>query len=434
MPISRLKSSPELSDSQPHPAASFRPVPRTGVIYVMTEAAKRGFRYGNPDWANLGQGAPEVQGIPGCIPRVAQIDLDSAVHEYSPVEGLLALRQAVADLYNARYRKGLSSQYSAENVAISPGGRSGLTRIAAALGNVHLGHLLPDYTAYEELLDIFRAFVPIPIVLDEQTGFHLSPEALRRAVVGSGLGAVLLSNPCNPTGRLIQGEEMQQWTHLARELSCTLILDEFYSHYCYTPTADATAPSRSAAAYVEDVNKDPVLIVDGMSKNWRYPGWRLSWTVGPKSVIERIGSAGSFLDGGASHPIQRASLDLLSVSQADKEARAIQQTFGKKRDVVIQRLRAMGMELAVDPEGAFYTFPSVKALPEPLQDGMAFFKAALEKQVIVVPGIFFDVNPGKRRSHLPSRLKNHIRISFGPHIDTVNLGLNRLEELIAAHR
>ncbi|MEC7242310.1 MAG: pyridoxal phosphate-dependent aminotransferase [Myxococcota bacterium] len=417
-----------------HPAASFRPVPRTGVIYVMTEAAKRGFSYGNPDWANLGQGAPEVEAIPGCIPRVEQIALETAVHEYSPVEGRLELRQAVADLYNARYRRGLSSQYSAENVAISPGGRSGLTRVAAALGNVHLGHLLPDYTAYEELLDIFRAFVPIPIVLDEQNGFHLSPEALRKAVVGGGLGAILLSNPCNPTGRLIQGEEMHQWVHLARELSCTLILDEFYSHYSYTPTPEGLSPARSAAAFVEDVDRDPVLLVDGMSKNWRYPGWRLSWTVGPRSIIEKIGSAGSFLDGGASHPIQQASLDLISVERADQEARAIQATFGAKRSLVIERLQAMGMELAVAPEGAFYTFPCLAQLPEPLQDGMAFFQAALENKVIVVPGVFFDVNPGKRRSHLPSRLRNHVRISFGPHIDTVALGLSRLEELISEHR
>lgn len=400
----------------------------------MTEATKRGFSYGNPEWANLGQGAPEVDSIPGCIPRVDQISLDSTVHEYSPVEGRLELRQAVAELYNARYRRGLPSQYSAENVAISPGGRSGLTRIAAALGNVHLGHLLPDYTAYEELLDIFRAFVPIPIVLDEQTGFHLSPEALHKAVVGGGLGAVLLSNPCNPTGRLIQGEEMNQWVHVARELSCTLILDEFYSHYCYTPSDQNQAPSRSAAAFVEDVDSDPVLIVDGMSKNWRYPGWRLSWTIGPKSIIEKIGSAGSFLDGGASHPIQKAALDLLSVGSADREAEAIQRTFGEKRTLVIERLQGMGMDLAVAPEGAFYTFPSLKTLPEPLQDGMEFFKAALEQRVIVVPGVFFDVNPGKRRSHLPSRLRNHVRISFGPHIDTVIQGLNRLEALIAEYR
>ncbi|MCA9662763.1 MAG: pyridoxal phosphate-dependent aminotransferase, partial [Myxococcales bacterium] len=133
----------------------FRPVPRTGVIYVMTEAAARGFRYGHPEWANLGQGAPETGALPGSIPRLESIPLDDTTHEYAPVVGLMELREAVADLYNQRYRRGMPSRYSAENVAIAAGGRVSLTRLATSLGAVHLGHLLPDYTAYEELLDIF---------------------------------------------------------------------------------------------------------------------------------------------------------------------------------------------------------------------------------------------------------------------------------------
>ncbi|MSP93108.1 MAG: pyridoxal phosphate-dependent aminotransferase, partial [Myxococcales bacterium] len=104
-------------------SSAFRPVPRTGVIYVMAEAAARGFHYGHPDWANLGQGAPETGPLPGSAPRVERIDIDPACHEYAPVGGLLELREAVAALYNARYRKGMRSQYSADNVAISAGGR-----------------------------------------------------------------------------------------------------------------------------------------------------------------------------------------------------------------------------------------------------------------------------------------------------------------------
>jgi aspartate/methionine/tyrosine aminotransferase len=396
----------------------------------MAEAAACGFEYGHPEWANLGQGAPETEAIPGGLQRVERIDLNSRTHEYSPVEGLLELREAVATLYNARYRKGMPSQYTAENVAISPGGRAGLTRIAAGLGNIHLGHLLPDYTAYEELLDIFRAFVPIPIVLGREEGFRLSPEGFRTAIVGGGLGAVLLSNPCNPTGQLVSGEELRAWVDHARSLSCTLILDEFYSHYLYDEDTLSSVPACSAAAYVEDVNQDPVLLVDGLSKNWRYPGWRISWTVGPKDLIERISSAGSFLDGGPSHPIQRAAIPLLEPDRADQEARAIQATFGAKRDLVLRRLPEMGLQLASAPKGAFYVFPCLSGLPQSLQDGMAFFKAALEKKVIVVPGVFFDVNPGKRRSHLPSRLRDHLRISFGPNLKTLSLGLDRLQAMI----
>ncbi len=410
--------------------AIFRSVPRTGVIYVMAEAAQHGFAYGKADWANLGQGAPETGLLPGSCPRIGAIEIDPSNHEYAPVAGVPELRQAVADLYNARFRKGLPSQYTAENVAISAGGRVALTRIAATLGNVHLGHLLPDYTAYEELLDIFKAFVPIPIVLNADEGFVLTPQRLRAEIVGKGLSAILLSNPSNPTGQVIRGHTMRTWVETARQLSCALIFDEFYSHYLYDAAAGSDAPAASAARYVEDVNADPVILIDGLTKNWRYPGWRLSWTVGPKDVIERLTSAGSFLDGGPSHLTQTAALPLLQVDAANQEASAIQTTFAAKRDLMLRRLGQMGIGLDAVPLGAFYCFANLSALRPALRDGDAFFRAALQRQVIVVPGEFFDVNPGKRRSHIPSRLKHYVRISFGPDIETVRLGLDRLQELI----
>ncbi|MEE2750628.1 MAG: pyridoxal phosphate-dependent aminotransferase [Myxococcota bacterium] len=421
-----------MSDSTPDLFTnSFRSVPRTGVIYVMAEAREAGFRYGHPDWCNLGQGAPETGALPGSWPRIEQIDLTDQTHEYSPVAGLWELREAVAKLYNERYRKGQDSQYTAENVAISSGGRAGLTRIVASLGSIHLGHILPDYTAYEELLDIFRAFVPIPIVLSKDHGFRLSPQRLRSEIVGKGLGAVLLSNPCNPTGTAIAGDDLAACVRTATKLSCTLILDEFYSHYSY---GGRGTPALSAAAHVQDVNQDPVLIVDGLTKNWRYPGWRLSWTVGPKSVIERIASAGSFLDGGPPHPLQKAAVALLSLEAANTEAQCIQEVFGHKRNRVIERLKSIGLTLENDPAGAFYCFASLANLPPSLQDGMAFFRACLAEKVIVVPGAFFDVNPGKRRSHIPSRLRGYVRISYGPDLSQLETGLDRIESLVKAAR
>jgi len=410
--------------------STFRPVPRTGVIYVMTQAAQRGFHYGHPDWANLGQGAPETGPLDGAPDRVTRIDLDEATHEYAPVGGMLELREAVAALYNERYRKGMKSQYTAENVAISGGGRTGLTRVVASLGRVHLGHLLPDYTAYEELLEIFRAFVPIPITVSAANGFALEPERLRQEIVGKGLGALLLSNPCNPTGHALRGGALRAWLAICRELSCSLIFDEFYSHYLYGDAAAQEGAALSAARYVEDVDKDPVVIIDGLTKNWRYPGWRLSWTVAPKDVIGRVTSAGSFLDGGPPHPIQRAALPMIQREWADQEARAIQATFGEKRRYVLNRLRTMGIGVDAEPEGAFYVFANLSSLPEGLRDGMDFFAAALDRNVIVVPGKFFDVDPGRRRDHIPSRLRNHVRISYGPARSVLERGLDALDAMI----
>ncbi len=408
---------------------SFREVPNTGVIYVMSRAQKEGFAYGSQDWANLGQGAPETGLLEPGETRLTSIVIDPNCSEYSPVAGAKELRQAVADLYNKRYRRGLASQYTYENVAISAGGRSGLARVAASLGPVHLGHYLPDYTAYEELFDAFKGFVPIPILLEASDGFRATADQLRHEIVSRGLGAVLLSNPHNPTGQLIYGQDLETYVGIGRQYRCALIFDEFYSHYLYDEVARAQA-SVSAAAFVEDVNRDTVIIVDGLTKNWRYPGLRISWTLGPKEIIQRIASAGSFLDGGAAHPIQQAVVPLLDPGFADEQARSIQKAFVVKRDLMIQTIDQLGLSLPHRPKAGFYCFTSLSSLPEGLRDGIRFFEAALAHKVITVPGKFFDVNPGQRRRHLPSRLSEFVRLSYGPKINELERGMNRLKEML----
>ncbi|MEM9492983.1 MAG: pyridoxal phosphate-dependent aminotransferase, partial [Myxococcota bacterium] len=259
---------------QPETPSAFRPVPRTGVIFVTTEARSRGFRGGDPAWCNLGQGMPEIGPLPGAPERVTEIAIDPGDQEYAPVPGLWELREAVADLYNRQFRRGLPSQYSAENVAIAGGGRASLTRVVAALGHINMGHFLPDYTAYEELLDVFRLIAPIPILLDSERGYTFTAGDLNTEITGRGLSALLLSNPCNPTGKTVGGDDLAEWVGLARQLDCTLIADEFYSHYIWRPDLVAMGGVSSAARYVEDVDRDPVVILDGLTKNWRYPGWR----------------------------------------------------------------------------------------------------------------------------------------------------------------
>jgi hypothetical protein len=315
-------------------------------------------------------------------------------------------------------------------VCISGGGRVALTRAAAALGPINLGHFLPDYTAYEELLGIFRLFSPIPILLDPDRGYDFSLEELRREVTGRGLGGLLLSNPCNPTGRVISGETLRGWVSIARKFDCSLILDEFYSHYVWMHNEDDGMPTVTAARYVEDVDRDPVVIVNGLTKNWRYPGWRVSWTLGPKEIIQRLTSAGSFLDGGGSRPLQRATIDLLQEQHTQQEVRAIQSTFRKKRDLMLSRLTSMGVHVERPPEATFYVWGSLRDLPRPISTGMGLFKHALGSQIICVPGEFFDVNPGHRRHMNSSRFKHHVRLSFGPAEDSLRGGLDRLEQLI----
>ncbi|HHH30280.1 MAG TPA: pyridoxal phosphate-dependent aminotransferase [Polyangiaceae bacterium] len=409
---------------------AFRRVPRTGVIFCTTEAVRAGYSQGDPEWCNLGQGMPETGPLQGAPPRTEAITLDTLDQEYAPVAGIMELRDAVAAMYNRLYRRGMPSQYTAENVAISGGGRAGLTRVAASLGRVNLGHFLPDYTAYEELLDIFRAFTAIPILLEPERAYAFSPDDLRREIQGRGLGALLVSNPCNPSGKLVRNDELAGWVGHCRDLDCCLLVDEFYSHYIWSKV-DGELPVVSAARYVENVDEDPVVIVDGLTKNWRYPGWRVSWTVGPKAVIDAASSAGSFLDGGGSRALQRAALPMLEAEHVAAETLAIAKAFGAKREILLHRLRDMGVRCDLQPEGTFYVWGRLDALPPPLDDGLGLFRAALERKVITVPGMFFDVNPGKRRSAEHGRFRGYTRFSFGPPLAQLELACDRLAEIIA---
>ncbi|MCB9664040.1 MAG: pyridoxal phosphate-dependent aminotransferase [Alphaproteobacteria bacterium] len=404
----------------------FRAVPKTGVIYVMTEAARAGYTPDDPAWANLGQGAPETGDLPGSPARATSVDLDVDDHEYAPVDGLWELKEAVAALYNARYRAGKRSRYTAHNVAISAGGRVALTRLVATLGRTNVGHFLPDYTAYEELLGSFGTFVSIPLRLRPDLHYAFSAAQLHDQIVDLGLSAILLSNPCNPTGRLIHGDRLQGWVDTARDLSCTLIFDEFYSHYTYV----GDQLTVSAAACVEDVDKDPVVLVDGLTKNWRYPGWRVCWTVGPRDVIERVASAGSFLDGGCARPLQKAAIPLVEQQVADAEARAIQTTFRAKRQLLLEGLERLGVIVDSPPQGGFYCWGDLSRLPPGLTTGMGLFRRALDEGVIVVPGEFFDINPGRRRPDRPGRYEAFARFSFGPSREVLERGLASLGRLV----
>lgn len=423
--MSELRSSPIHDVAE---LAAFRPVPRTGVIYVTVEAEKRGYAPDAPDWCNLGQGQPDTSPLPGAPERVSRIEVDPADLDYAPVAGVWELREAVAGLYNNLFRRGMKSQYSAENVAIAGGGRVAVMRACAAIAPIHLGHFLPDYTAYEELLDVFRRFLPIPILLDPKHGYEFTQQELENEILGRGLSAILASNPCNPTGKVVQGETLAGWVETARNLGCALLLDEFYSHYVWTGEQSII----SAAQYVEDVDEDPVVVFDGLTKNWRYPGFRVSWIVGPARVIESVASAGSFLDGGGVAPMQRAAIDLVQEEPTLAETAAVRAEFEKKRDFLVDGLKRIGVRFDLEPQGTFYAWGDLSGLPPSLRNSDDFFKAALDHQVICVPGHFFDVNPGKRRTGRPSRFVQHARFSFGPPLVVLEKALERLHAMVAA--
>jgi aspartate/methionine/tyrosine aminotransferase len=382
----------------------------TGVVWTSERAYERGYLDHPELWSNLGQGAPEVEDeIKGSFPRPTSVNVSMDGREYAPTAGIKSLRAAVARLYNDHHRKGKPSQYSWENVAIVPGGRAGLIRIAAVLGQSYLSFFVPDYTAYNEMLSLFKNFASIPVPLAREDNYHINPAKIEEEIT-RGTSVILTSNPRNPTGHVMPADELAEIQKICRNRA-TLIMDEFYGGYNYTTDCDGTVIS--AADNIVDVDEDDVLIIDGLTKRFRLPGWRICWIVGPKEFIKAIGSCGSYLDGGACHPFQEAAVPMLEPDLVKKEMIALQTHFRDKRDYVVKRLRDMGFDIPdkVVPNSTFYLWLDLRCLPEAINDGLNFFQACLDEKVIVVPGIFFDLNPAKRRDLFDSPC--HRRFSTG---------------------
>ncbi|KAH7889531.1 pyridoxal phosphate-dependent transferase [Phlebopus sp. FC_14] len=395
----------------------------TGVIYCSDRAMANGFSYANShEWANLGQGAPEVGPLLNAPPRPDSIPMPIDSLEYAPTTGVKALREAVANLYNHTYRQGKESQYTYENVCIVPGGRAGLSRVAAVVGDVYCSYQIPDYTAYDQVLSAFKRLVPVPTACDK---YSLDIEQTKKDIRTQGLAVIIASNPRNPTGQMIVGKDLKELVSLSRE-STTIILDEFYSWYIYPEHERDFGKSVSSAEYVQDVNQDSV--------NWRLPGWRVCWVIGPKNLITALSQSGSFLDGGANHPMQLAAIPLLEPSRVAQEKMALQRHFKAKRDHVLKRLHDMRLDVDIPPEATFYIWLNLEKLPAPLNNGLTFFEELLKEKTIVIPGIFFDINPAHRRNLFNSPCHHFIRLSFGPPMEDLDKGLDAMERVVKAAR
>jgi aspartate/methionine/tyrosine aminotransferase len=409
---------------------TFRGMPYMGVAQAMVDAAEFGYRSGRPDWCNLSQGQPDVGRIEGAPNRLTWITLEPHDHSYGPAGGIDELREAVADHYNRLYRTGEDSKYKKENVSIASGGRLMLWKIFATFDSISVGYKFPDSASYHDLFTQHLDRVkPVPVQTGPDESFHLEPARLAKAMAANKLRAFLIGNPCNPTGDLIQGGELKAYLAAARKNKCTLVMDESYSHFIYGEDGAPGSGPVSAATYVRNVEKEPVLIVDGLSKNFRYPGWRLSWAVGPSSVIENLERAATGLDGGPSLPAQRLAIKALDPERADEETTAVRRLFAKKRNVMLEGLEPLGIRCERPPLGTFYVWAELSGLSKPLNDADGFFKAALGRKVVTIPGRFFDVNPAK--THPPMKeLKKWVRFSFGLSEDKISTGLERLGEII----
>ncbi len=401
-----------------------------GSAFALVEAAKLGFTLGHPDWANLAQDQPESGALPDGPPRLSGQVLEEEDHGPTPYQGDRDLREAVAEHLNRLHRAGKPSQYGPENIAIGPVARLELFDLL-----VHGGVWTVQPLAAGRRVE----YLPVRRALRTASGAHqlwtaaeqgftpdveaIAAELDRRAAPG----ALRISNPCDPTGALLEDDGLARLVALARARGFLLLVDESHGQYVWSAGGDPLEQRVSAAAHVEDVDADPVLIADGLGRSWRYPGWRVAWTAGPKAVIESLARIGHATDGGASSLAQRAALAALEPEYADREAAATRAHFAKKRKLLLRRLEEFGVRVPAPPRGTFHCWGSLDDLDARWREPLAFFRSGLQRRVITAPGDSLcapSASEGDKGSW--------VRFSFGPPLDTLRMGLDRLAQMLRA--
>ncbi|GGG65087.1 aminotransferase [Kocuria dechangensis] len=295
---------------------------------------------------NLGQGFPDVDGPPEML-EAAAAALRGGVNQYAPIAGLPVLREAVAEHQRRFYGIGLDP---ASEVVVTAGATEGLA--ASLLAFLEPGDevvtFAPHYDAYGAVVEFAGArLVTVPLL---PPAFAPDPDGLR-AAFGPRTRMVILNDPHNPTGAVLDDAVLELVAELAEEHDCVVVTDEVYEHLRYTG-AHRPLACRPAAA-------ERTLTVSSVGKTFSATGWRVGWVTGPAPLLRAVQATKAYLSHSAAAPLQAATAAALALPDAFYAG--LLEDYRRRRDVLLAGLAAAGAE-AFEPQGSFFVVADVGAL------------------------------------------------------------------------
>lgn len=356
---------------------------------------------------DLGAGEPDFD-TPEFIRRAAKRALDEGATRYTAVEGILPLRQAIADAANELNR---CQPVAPSDVVVTTGSKQALFNACFALFGEEDEVLIPTpaWTSYYEMVDLARAR-SVPVPGEASRGFKVTADDLERHATENTRG-LMLNSPCNPTGSVYTTDEVSDLVRLAADRHWWVISDEIYRRIAYDgPAAGLLSVAR---------NRDRIVVVDGMAKSFAMTGWRIGWAIANTAVTRTLVALQSHTTSNATTVAQYAALEALRMrDEAEAAISAMVSEYRRRRDAALQVLRAPGGPAVVQPDGAFYLFIDVQDTNPGAEDaGSAFAARLLEEQgVAVVPGAAFKT-PG------------WIRLSYAAAQEAVVEGVRRIVKL-----
>lgn len=360
------------------------------------------------DVVDFGIGEPDFP-TPDFVSRAGISAIERGRTKYTDTAGEPALRRAIAE----KYRREQGSGCGPENVLVTAGAKQAVFNASQALFGAgdEVAVFSPYWVSFPEIVRLSDArpvFVPTRL----QDGWRPTAEALERHVPGPIRG-VVLNSPNNPTGAVVDADELEKILVFCAERGAVLIFDETYDRFVYEGGRHV-----SAAAFWGD-HRDRMVVTGAMSKTYAMTGWRLGWALAPAELVTAMSSYQSHSTSNATSISQEAGIAALADLESSEESvGGMLAEYARRRDAMLEGLAAIeGVEVAA-PEGAFYTFPRVSALfaKKNVPGSVELCRRLLaEAHVAAVPGEAFGDDAC-------------IRLSFATAIERVREGMRRLGE------
>ncbi len=354
---------------------------------------------------NLGIGQPDFQ-TPAHIVAAAQKALADGHHGYTPANGILPLREAVA----ADLHRRLKVDVDPGTVLVVPGGKVTMFFAIMMFGQKGTEILYPNpgFPIYESVIK-FSGATPVPIALKEANGFSFdADEVLAKITPATRL--IIVNSPANPTGGVVPRAQFERLVAgLQRHPHVAIMSDEIYGQMTYDGREHV-----SMLGYEE--LRERLILLDGWSKTYAMTGWRLGYSVWPKALFpfaERLAiNCHSCVNAAA----QFAGIAALEGPQDD--ARRMVAAFAERRKVIVAELNAIPGFRCIEPGGAFYAFPNITGTGSPSRQVEA--KLLNEAGVAVLSGTSFGAHG-----------EGYLRFSYANSVENIREAMRRIRACLA---
>ena len=352
------------------------------------------------DVISLGVGEPDFP-TPWHIRHAAINSLENSKTRYTSNWGLLQLRKEISNFLNRKY----ALSYDPETeIAVTVGGSEAID--AAIRATVFPGDEViipqPSFVCYEPLTRLAGG-VPVIIETKAENEFKVTPEELLEKITPK-TKLVILPYPCNPTGAIIERQDLEKIAKVLKGTNIFVLSDEIYSELTFSGSRHCSI------AAIPDM-RERTIVINGFSKAFSMTGWRLGFACGPKEIMQQIIKIHQFGIMSAPTTSQYAAIEALK--NGDNDIEQMLEEYDARRRVIVSGFNKLGLTCR-EPKGAFYAFPCIKST------GMSsdeFCERLLERQhVAIVPGSAFgDSGEG------------FVRASYCYSIEHIREALHRIE-------